>query len=184
MKLFTWNMVIYYIIQNAWKGIQGIFKRFDSKWRQRSEGECDFLMKIPLQIELSTKWFHWNSVSTQYCLIQCVLCHFWWFSTEEMLLWSYKILLQVCWVEYYMESEEHGYAYFSLRRILFLEFREYTRRSMKWFGNMMMMHGYAYFLQLECYFICGVQRLCKRKHEVVWNMMHLWNSLKYDAIMK
>ena len=26
MKLFTWNMVIYYIIQNAWKGIQGIFQ--------------------------------------------------------------------------------------------------------------------------------------------------------------
>ncbi len=26
MKLFTWNMVIYYIIQIAWKGIQEIFQ--------------------------------------------------------------------------------------------------------------------------------------------------------------
>ena len=59
-----------------------------------------------------------------------------------------------------MESEKHGYAYFSIRKILLLEFRKYTR------GIMMMMQGYAYFLQEECYFAHGVQRLYKRKYEI------------------
>ena len=39
--------------------------------------------------------------------------------------------LQVSWGECYMESEKHGYAYFSIRKILLLEFREYTRGNMK-----------------------------------------------------
>ena len=50
-------------------------------------------------------------------------------------------------MECYIECEEHVYAYFSLRKILFSTVQGIYKKIHGFVRNLMIMHGYAYFLQ-------------------------------------
>ena len=133
MKLFTWNMVIYYIIQNAWKGIQGIFQEIWLKMETEVRRRVWFFDENPtanraLYKMVSLKFSFYTILShTVYVMPFLVI-----FSRRNAVIsMELQDFLQVSWGECYMESEKHGYAYFSIRKILLLEFREYTRGNMK-----------------------------------------------------
>ena len=51
-------MVISYIIQNAWEGIQGNLQENGLKIEAERQRESVILIKILLQIELSRRRFH------------------------------------------------------------------------------------------------------------------------------
>ena len=185
MELFTWNVVIYCIIQNAWEGIQGILQE---NWlRIEAEvGRSVIFDKNPtanraLYKMVSLKSSFYTILSHTVCVMPFLAI----FYRENAAM---PIEVQD-FATGFLSGMLHGKwrawlcLFFSKKNAIFGVQRVYKKKhEIVW--NMMMIHGYAYFLQEECYFICGVQGLCKGKYEIVWNMMHLWNSLKYDAIMK
>ena len=170
MTFLTWNLFKYM------DGIQEIFvKVLVLKmviWVRRA-----FLEKIMIWIE------YLQLVLLEFCFlhsIQCVYAIFWWFSTEKMriCLWSYKF--------FYCFDATHrmrsiGYACFSLRK-MHLESRMYageTWNSLEYDDTWLRL-----FSSRRMLFCPWGPEMVQKRYETIRNVMHLWNSLKYDASMK
>ena len=157
MKLFTWNMVIYYIIQNAWKGIQGIFQEIWLKMETEVRRRVWFFDENPtanraLYKMVSLKFSFYTILSHTVCVMPFLVIFY--RGNVAMKLQDFATSL--------LSGILHGKwrawlcLFFSKKNAIFGIQRVYKKRhEIVW--NMMMMHGYAYFLQEESYFICGVQ---------------------------
>ena len=158
--VFLWRKCCY-----AYRGpdfttsfLSGLLQEFGFKMEIEVRRRVWFLDENPNTKGALYSWFHWSSVSTQYRLTQCLCYAIFDDFLQRKCCYVYGATrFSTSFLRWMLHGEWKAWLclFFYKKNTIVGVQRVYKRKhEIVWY--MMMMHGYAYFLQEEDYFIRGV----------------------------